>query len=55
MLVAEAKHYADTALRRLYDTTEPALMIRQSGVAEGAERFITNITKPPMPAQKDRE
>lgn len=49
-----ATHYADTTLRGLYRTVEPALMIRQSGMAEGVEQFIKNITKPPKPAQPDR-
>lgn len=49
-----AKHYADTTLRKLYSTVEPAMLIRQSGMAEGVEQFIKTITKSPKPAQNDR-
>ena len=54
LLRAAAKHYADTALRLLYGTAEPAFLIRQSGMAEGVEQFIKSITKPNKPAQPDR-
>lgn len=55
LLTDAAKNYADTTLRRLYGTVEPALLIRQSGMAEGVEQFIKLITtKPEASAQKDR-
>lgn len=49
-----AKDFADTTLRQLYGTVEPALLIRQSGMAEGVEQFIKSITKHPTAAQPDR-
>lgn len=55
LLQDAAKHYADTTLRRLYSTVEPAMLIRQSGMAEGVEQFIKTITKhPTKAAQPDR-
>ena len=54
LLKDAAKNYADTALRYSYGTTEPAFLIRQSGMAEGVEQFIKSITKPNKPAQPDR-
>ena len=54
LLKDAAKNYADTTLRQLYTTVEPALLIRQSGMAEGVEQFIKSITKPNKPAQPDR-
>ena len=54
LLKDAAKNYADTTLRKLYITVEPALLIRQSGMAEGVEQFIKSITKPNKPAQPDR-
>lgn len=50
LLEAEAKRYADSALRRQYTTNEAALLIRQAGMAEGVEQFITLITKHPKAA-----
>ena len=47
LLKEAAKHYADTTLRKLYSTAEPAMLIRQSGMAEGVEQFIRAITKHP--------
>lgn len=46
-----AKNYADTTLRKLYGTVEPALLIRQTGMAEGVEQFIKLITKLPEAAR----
>jgi hypothetical protein len=46
-----ASDYATDALRQLYHTNEPAVLIRQSGLAEGVEKFITHITKAPTTAQ----
>jgi len=54
LLVEHAAHYASTALRKSYSTNEPALLIRQAGLAEGAEQFIAHITKPPAGAHSDR-
>ena len=39
----------------LYSTVEPAMLIRQSGMAEGVEQFIKTITKhPTQSARPDR-
>ena len=54
LLQDAAKHYADITLRKLYSTVEPAVLIRQSGMAEGVEQFIKTITKHPTAAQPDR-
>ena len=55
LLKEAAKHYADTTLRKLYSTAEPAMLIRQSGMAEGVEQFIRTITKhPTKTARPDR-
>lgn len=45
LLQAHARHYADTTLRKLYSTVDPALMIRQTGMAEGVEQFTKSILK----------
>lgn len=52
LLVEEAKHYADASLRKSYSTNDAALLIRQAGLAEGVEKFVSLITKPPVAAQK---
>lgn len=52
LLVEFSKHYADTALRKNYSTNDAAMLIRQSGMAEGVEQFIKDITKAPKLAQK---
>ena len=52
LLVKFSKHYADTALRKNYSTNDAAMLIRQSGMAEGVEQFIKDITKAPKLAQK---
>lgn len=54
LLVDVAKDFADIALRRQYDTNDPSALIRQAGVAEGAERFTREITKSPKVAHSDR-
>lgn len=47
-LLREVAHdYANTALRKQYQTNEAALLIRQAGLAEGAEKFVSDITKLP--------
>lgn len=51
LLKDAAKHYADTTLRTLYGTVEPALLIRHTGMAEGVEQFIKLITKVPEAAR----
>lgn len=47
LLLQYSKMTADAALRRSYQTNEPASLIRQSGYAEGIEDFITDITQAP--------
>lgn len=54
LLKDAAKNFADYTLRQSYSTVEPALLIRQSGMAEGVEQFIKTITKHPTAAQPDR-
>ena len=60
LLKDAAKNFADTTLRMSYSTVEPALLIRQSGMAEGVEQFIKLLTKIntptklTKPAQSDR-
>lgn len=51
LLVEAAEDYALTALRKQYTTNEPGMLIRQAGLAEGAEQFIKLITKAPTSAQ----
>lgn len=47
LLAEVARDYADTALRKQYTTNEPGLLIRQAGMAEGAEKFVASVTKLP--------
>lgn len=44
MLKEYAKYYADQVLRKTYDTVDAATLIRQSGMAEGIEKFIKDTT-----------
>lgn len=54
-LIIEAGHdFANEALRKQYHTNDAAMLIRQAGLAEGAEKFIDAITKSPKAAQPDR-
>jgi hypothetical protein len=46
-----AQDWALAALRKQYHTNEAALLIRQAGLAEGAEKFVNDITKPPTASQ----
>ena len=48
------KLFADTALRTTFTTNDAAMLIRQSGMAEGVERFIKDITVAPRAAHDDR-
>ena len=52
LLVEVAEDYANTALRQSYTTNDAAMLIRQAGLAEGAEKFITHLTKAPTAASK---
>lgn len=54
LLVDYGKLFADAALRRLYQTNDAAILIRQSGMAEGAEQFVKEITKTPTAASQSR-
>jgi len=47
LLKEYGKSYADAALRRLYVTNDAAALIRQAGMAEGAENIITDLTQRP--------
>lgn len=55
LLVEVAKDFADAALRKLYTTNDAAILLRQAGLAEGAEQFARNITKAPTAAHDDRQ
>jgi hypothetical protein len=54
LLLDFGKDFADAALRRQYATNDAAGLIRQAGLAEGAEKFVSEITKSPSTAQSDR-
>lgn len=50
-LIAEVAHdYAFSVMRKCYSTNDAGLIIRQTGMAEGAELFVSSITKPPSTA-----
>lgn len=46
--------FSVVALRKTYSTNDAASLIRQSGMAEGVEKFVSDITKTPMSAQAER-
>lgn len=48
LLASAARSFADAALRESYLTNDAATLIRQAGMAEGAEKFLKHITKPPI-------
>lgn len=52
LLVEFASTFATVALRKSYTTNDAAMLIRQSGMAEGVELFMKDITKSPKAAQK---
>lgn len=52
LLAEYATHFANSALRVSYKVNDAAMLIRQSGMAEGAEQFVKEITKPPTAASK---
>jgi len=45
LLSEYATAYANSALRSLYTTNDAAAMIRQSGMAEGVEKFVADLTQ----------
>lgn len=45
LLIEYSKTYASAALRRLYTTNDAAAMIRQAGMAEGVETFVSDLTQ----------
>jgi hypothetical protein len=45
LLTDYATAYASAALRRLYTTNDAAALIRQSGMAEGVEMFVADLTQ----------
>lgn len=51
MIRQVSKAMADQELRLCYTTNEAAVLIRQAGVAEGMERLVREITKPPVRAK----
>lgn len=51
MMRQVTKALADQELRVCYTTNEAALLIRQAGIAEGMERLLREITKPPVRAK----
>lgn len=50
LLRQTAKAMADAELRMCYTTNEHALLIRSAGVAEGMEKLVRELTKPPARA-----
>jgi hypothetical protein len=55
LLTQYGKLFADTALRQSYQTNDAAVLIRQAGMAEGAEKFLKDITALPNgAARKDQ-
>lgn len=50
LLQLAAIDYANETLRRQYGTNDAAMLIRQAGLAEGAEKFIHTLTKAPTTA-----
>lgn len=43
-----AKFMADNELRAIYSTNDTDLIRRLSGLAQGMEKFVAEITKPPV-------
>ena len=39
--------FSNVALRKTYTTNDAAILIRQAGMAEGVEKFVSDITKAP--------
>ena len=54
LLVEVARDQADAELRVMYKTLDPAAMMRQTGIAEGIEKFAKEITKAPKTSQSDK-
>ena len=54
LLVEVARDQADAELRVMYKTLDPAAMMRQTGIAEGIEKFAKEITKAPKTAPADQ-
>lgn len=48
-----AKRFADAELRATYQTLDAAALIRQSALAEGAERLARILTKEPSATPSD--
>lgn len=46
-----AEDFANAGLRKQYQHNDAAALIRQAGLAEGAEKFIHEVTKAPTTAQ----
>jgi hypothetical protein len=53
LLIDYGQCFANEALRLSYKTNDAGLLIRQAGMAEGVERFVSGITKAPTSAQQD--
>lgn len=53
LLAEVAKQMADAELRQSYKTVDASILIRQAGIAEGIEKFVTEITKAPR-ARSDK-
>ena len=54
LIVDVARDLANAELRVMYKTLDPAAMMRQTGIAEGIEKFAKEITKAPQASQSDK-
>ena len=54
LLVEVARDMADAELRVMYRSLDPAVLMRQTGLAEGIEKIATEITKAPKTAPADQ-
>lgn len=54
LILSVAQHMANAELRDTYKTLDAAQMLRQTGIAEGIEKFAQQITKAPKAARNDQ-
>jgi hypothetical protein len=50
LLIEYSVDHFNVAFRKTYNTNDAAQIIRQSGMAEGVEKFVADITKMPSAA-----
>lgn len=51
LILSVAKHQANAEFRHMYKSNEAAIMIRQTGIAEGIEKLAAAITASPVAAR----